>query len=136
MTESCSNGERLHRQLALRKRPKIGSSSSRPPNLRGLQKVTAFKKVHRSILKILVFGSYCLFRMRLNLHSLIRNGVVGRVGDTGCLCTNAFPLGFLSFSFFLRNPSLQELFLHSQIMKVGCRAIFAINLSFLIKCYQ
>lgn len=58
-----------------------------------------------------------------------------RIQDASILTLSSWCFNFLFF-FFSRNPSLQELFLHSQIMKVGCRAIFARNSSFLIKCYQ
>ena len=115
----------------------------------GLQKVTAFKKVHGSIVKILVCGSFvwCIWlraknclkwgKIYIALEMVFAGGGEGEEGwDTGCLCTKAFPLGVSSFSFFFRNPSLQELFLHSQNMKVGCRAFFARNASFSIKCYQ
>ena len=98
----------------------------------GLQKVTAFKKVQGSIVKILVCSSFVWYiwlraknclkwgKIYIALEMLFAGGG-GRVGiqDTGCLWTNAFLPGVLSFFFFSRNPSLQELFLHSQIMKVG-----------------
>ena len=96
----------------------------------GLQKVTDFKKVHGSTVKILVCGSFVWYiwlraknclkwgKIYIALEMLFA-GVGGEGWDTGCLWTNAFLPGVLSFSFFSRNPSLQELFLHSQIMKVG-----------------
>ena len=79
----------------------------------GLQKDTAFKKVHGSIVRILVCSSfvwyiwlqakYCLKwgKIYIALEMLFAGGE-GRVGiqDTGCLWTNAFLPGVLSFSFF------------------------------------
>ena len=77
----------------------------------GLQKVTAFKKVHGSIVKILVCSSFVWYiwlraknclkwgKIYIALEMLFAGG--GEVGwDTGCLCTNAFLPGVLSFSFF------------------------------------
>ena len=99
----------------------------------GLQKVTAFKKVQGSIVKILVCSSFVWYiwlraknclkwgKIYIALEMLFAGGGGGlgyRIQDASE--HDAFLPGVLSFSFFFsRNPSLQELFLHSQIMKVG-----------------
>ena len=80
----------------------------------GLQKVTAFKKVQGSIVKILVCSSFVWYiwlraknclkwgKIYIALEMLFAGGGGGGVGiqDTGCLWTNAFLPGVLSFSFF------------------------------------
>lgn len=99
----------------------------------GLQKVTAFKKVQGSIVKILVCSSFVWYiwlraknclkwgKIYIALEMLFAGG-----GEEGWGTGYRMPLNkrlsswCFKFLFFLsRNPSLQELFLHSQIMKVG-----------------
>ena len=98
----------------------------------GLQKVTAFKKVHGSIVKILVCVSFVWYiwlraknclkwgKIYIALEMLFAGG--GEEGwDTGCLCTNAFTLGVSTFFFFPESLSSGAVS-YSQNMKVGCRA--------------
>ena len=67
-----------------------------------LQKVTAFNKVHGSIVKILVCGSFVWYiwlqaknclkwgKIYLALEMLFAGGRGEEGRDTGCLCTNAY----------------------------------------------
>lgn len=100
----------------------------------GLQKVTAFKKVQGSIVKILVCSSFVWY-IWLRAKNCLKWGTInialemlfaGGGGEKGWDTGYRMPLNkrlsswcFKFLFFFSRNPSLQELFLHSQIMKVG-----------------
>ena len=96
----------------------------------GLQKVTAFKKVQGSIVKILVCSSFVWY-IWLRAKNCLKWGKIYIAlemlfaGWGGGGLAYRMPLNkrlsswCFKFLFFSRNPSLQELFLHSQIMKVG-----------------